>query len=217
MYKQYKLKVRRLHKLFRKRHTKAVAVGLVTTCCAGILIVMAKQPIHIDIVTYRPVLAMIADGESNGNYNAYYGNAQNQQVQLVRMPVSEVLRWQEAYIESGSPSSAVGRYQIIRPTLESLVRELGVDPSQPFDEAMQDRMAIALMERRGAVKYIAGDISRDEFAANIAQEWAALPKVRGNNPEQSYYAGDGLNKAHISPAEVQKVLDNFKTTHQQRS
>jgi hypothetical protein len=45
-------------------------------------------------------------------------------------------------------------------------------------------------------------ISREEFAYNLSKEWAALPKTIGENPEQSYYASDGLNKAQVSVAEL---------------
>ena len=41
-------------------------------------------------------------------------------------------------------------------------------------------------------------LRREEFAHNLSKEWAALPKAVGKNPEQSYYAGDGLNKARLS-------------------
>lgn len=54
-------------------------------------------------------------------------------------------------------------------------------------------------------------ISREQFAANLAMEWAALPRIIGGNPTQSYYAGDGLNKARISTGEVLAAIDKLKT------
>ena len=60
---------------------------------------------------------------------------------------------------------------------------------------MQDHLAVALLERRGAVHYASSTISREEFAANLAKEWAGLPRIIGENLTASYYDGDGLNKS----------------------
>lgn len=160
----------------------------------------------IDPAAYAPLLDTIARGESNGNYNAYYGHADNTTIQFTAMGVGEVLQWQDVFIKQGNPSSAVGKYQIINTTLRGLVQQLDIDTDARFDAALQDRMAIALLERRGAEEYVNKRLTREQFAANLAKEWAALPKVVGPNPEQSYYAGDGLNKVRISIDEVFRAL-----------
>lgn len=157
-----------------------------------------------EVERFSPVLNVIADGESNGNYNAYYGNGNNSSVIFTQMTVSEVLGWQASYVAGGSPSSAVGRYQFIQTTLAGLIQELQISPDAKFDENLQDRLAIQLLMRRGASDYINGRISREEFAANLAKEWASLPAVLGSNPQASYYDGDGLNSAHIS---IDQILD----------
>jgi muramidase (phage lysozyme) len=128
-------------------------------------------------------------------------------VKFTDMSIAEVLHWQKEFVAQGNPSSAVGRYQIINTTLDGLVNELGIEPTQKFDPPTQDKMAIALLERRGAEAYVNKELSEEEFAANLAKEWAALPKVIGDNPEQSYYAGDGLNKSHVEPQEVLKAIE----------
>lgn len=148
------------------------------------------------------LLNTIAKVESRSNYNAYFGNANNTSIQFTSMSVGEVLAWQEQFVEEGNPSSAVGRYQFIDSTLRGLVRELRVDESALFDPALQDRLAVALLERRGIRDYVDNKISREEFAHNLSKEWAALPKSVGENPERSYYAGDGLNKAQLSVGEM---------------
>lgn len=162
----------------------------------------SSRAVVIDQESYSSLLNTIAKGESRGNYNAYFGNANNKEIDFTKMSVGEVLRWQEEYVKSGSPSSAVGKYQIIRPTLLGLIEELQIDKNILFDSALQDKMAIALLERRGSLKYAENKITREQFAANLAQEWAALPKVVGDDPEKSYYDGDGLNKSHIDIDEV---------------
>lgn len=148
------------------------------------------------------LLNTIAKVESSQNYNAYFGNSKNTSIKFTDMTVAEVLAWQKQFVSQGNPSSAVGRYQFIDSTLQGLVRQLNIDEAMQFDEALQDRLAIALLERRGIHDYVNNKISREEFAHSLSKEWAALPKAIGDNPERSYYASDGLNKAQLSVNEI---------------
>ena len=161
-----------------------------------------NQRLQVDPVSAKPLLDLIARVESKGNYNAYFGNAGNTSIKFTEMSIADVLSWQEDFIAAGHPSSAVGRYQIISTTLKGLVQQLNIDTNQPFNEAMQDRMAVALLERRGATEYVNNQIDERQFAAELAKEWAALPKIIGDRPEQSYYASDGLNKALVGVDEI---------------
>lgn len=156
--------------------------------------------------TYNQLLQLIAQVESGDNYNAYYGNARNTKIKFTEMSIAEVLDWQDKFVASGNPSSAVGRYQIINTTLADLVKTLDIDSSQKFDKSTQDQLAAALMERRGLQQYVNNELSPEQFAANLAKEWAALPRIIGDNPEASYYAGDGLNHSRIKPAVVLKTI-----------
>ena len=165
-----------------------------------------NQRLQVDPVSAKPLLDLIARVESTGNYNAYFGNAGNTSITFTEMSVDQVMQWQEDFIAAGHPSSAVGRYQIISTTLKGLVQQLNIDTNQPFNEAMQDKMAVALLERRGATEYVNNQIDEQQFAAELAKEWAALPRVVGDRPEQSYYAGDGLNKALVKVDEVLRAV-----------
>ncbi len=165
-----------------------------------------NQRLQVDPVSAKPLLDLIARVESKGNYNAYFGNVGNTSITFTEMSVADVLSWQEDFIAAGHPSSAVGRYQIISTTLKGLVQQLAIDTNQPFNEAMQDRMAVALLERRGATEYVNNQIDGRQFAAELAKEWAALPKIIGDRPEQSYYAGDGLNKALVGVDEILRAV-----------
>lgn len=165
----------------------------------------------INPAAYQSLLTVIAEGESRGNYNAYFGSVANNTTDFTAMTVDEVLEWQTDYVAQGSPSNAVGRYQIIRPTLLGLVDELNLSGSEIFNEALQDKMAIALLERRGLIEFVRGDLSLEDFGHNLSKEWAALPRITGNNPEASYYAGDGLNASLISTGAVIEALRTFKT------
>lgn len=202
--------VRRL-KRFRRQlrcHKSAALFGMLLLVAAVAYAgYMSNQRLIVNPASYQDLLHLIGRAESNDNYNAYFGNAGNSAVEFTDMTIAEVLVWQHEYVREGSPSSAVGRYQIITTTLEELVRVLDVSHEQKFDTAMQDQMAIALLERRGAVEYVNRELSRQEFAANLAKEWAALPRAVGNHPEASYYAGDGLNKSRVEVFEVLQAIE----------
>lgn len=199
--------LRRVKRIKPTKRDWVVIAGLV------VVVVMVEQtmPPVINPSAYRPLLSVIARGESNGNYNAYFGNSANQSILFTGMSVAQVMQWQTNYADEGHASNAVGRYQFMGTTLAGLVKRLHIDPNARFDEKLQDRLAIALIERRGAIDYYEGKISREQFAANLSQEWASLPRIMGGNPEQSYYAGDGLNHAHVAPDEVLQAVAMIKT------
>lgn len=173
----------------------------------GYAVYMNNRRLTVNPVTYKPLLHLIAQAESKNNYNAYFGNAANSSIRFTDMSIAEVMKWQKDYIKRGSPSDAVGRYQIISTTLAGLVQEMNIDKTATFDAELQDKMAITLLERRGSKHYVNNDLSPHQFAANLSKEWAALPKVVGENPEASYYAGDGLNKSLVSVNEVLSAIE----------
>ena len=91
------------------------------------------------------------------------------------------------FVRKGSVSSSVGKYQIIRPTLLGLVQELNLDTRTRFDESLQDKLAITLLERRSAHAFATKKLTREQFAANLAKEWAALPKDLPPKSTAHYY------------------------------
>jgi hypothetical protein len=187
-----------------KRHVKPSHIGLVVLICAltSYAYYMETRRFTVNPSSYQPLMNLIGSVESSNNYDAHFGNSKNTQVRFTAMTITEVLNWQSQFIASGSASSAVGRYQILNTTLQSLVNELNIDVNQKFDENMQDKMAIALFERRGSIAFVNSEITVEEFAAQLAQEWAALPKVIGDSPDSSYYAEDGLNKSRTTQQDV---------------
>lgn len=143
------------------------------------------------------LLDFIAEKEgTRDNYNAYYSNGRNSETDFTTMTLNDVLAWQDNFVNGGSPSSAVGRYQIIRKTLRGLMSEMALTGDELFDAKMQDKMALTLLERRGLTRYKKGQMPAETFANNLAMEWASLPVVSGPKRGLSYYAGDGLNRAH---------------------
>ena len=156
-------------------------------------------------------MSLIGKIESNDNYNAYFGNPSNNEIKFTDMTIDQVMRWQADFIADENASSAVGRYQIINTTLVGLVRELKIDTKEKFNQQTQDRMAIALFERRGSTAFINNEVTAEEFAARLAKEWAALPKVIGDNPGSSYYANDGLNSSRAKPETVLGVVNQLSS------
>jgi muramidase (phage lysozyme) len=193
------------HRILKKNSGKLLLLGGIIAL-SFIMTQRFNEPSKVDPAAYTSLLNTIAKGESGGNYNAYFGSPANASVRFTDMSVGEVLQWQEEHVRQGSVSNAVGKYQIIRPTLVGLVDQLKIDQGERFDEALQDRLAIALLERRGAEEYVNDKLTREEFAANLAKEWAALPKATGPNPHESYYAADGINKSRVSVDEVYSAL-----------
>lgn len=160
----------------------------------------------------KGVLDFIANFEAPEGYNQVYGGTRLDPPRpITTMTVREVLHWQDRSVAAGSASSAAGRYQIIRGTLREQVRAGAVGLDEKFTPEVQDRIGNSLLEKRGLSDYRAGRISRETFADNLAKEWASLPAQkrdkRGRKATgQSYYAGDGLNRAHTSQQSVLDVL-----------
>jgi muramidase (phage lysozyme) len=142
------------------------------------------------------LLNLIGGIEAPQGYNQVYGGSKiSTPKPLTTMTIAEVMEWQRQSIAAGSASSAAGRYQILRGTLSDLVKAGYARTSDLFNATTQDKLAIALMERRGLSDYQSGRISETTFANNLAKEWASLPVVTGSKAGRSYYDGDGLNSA----------------------
>lgn len=202
-----------LSSLFRVDRRTLVAAGVILLMISPFVarnLYHEPMPAAVDPSAYTPLLETIAKGESEGNYNAHYGNASNTTVRFTEMTIGEVLQWQDDYVKAGNPSNAVGKYQFMGPTLRGLMVKLDISADTKFDATLQDRLAIALLEKRGALDFVESKMTRQQFAANLAKEWAALPKVLGTNPHQSYYAGDGLNKVQVTIDEVYTALGPLK-------
>jgi len=156
------------------------------------------------------LLAFIREPESGGDYNIVWGGIRKKHrppYLLTTMTIKEVLAWQDS-IDPIYRSEAAGAYQIMEDTLRDLYPHAGFDGSEVFGIDTQDRLAIALLKRRGLDRYLAGKLSTTKFANNLAREWASLPVVSGSQKGRSAYAGDGLNKSHVA---VEPFLDAVRS------
>ncbi len=162
-----------------------------------------------------PIFDVIGKYESRGDYTAVYGGIPEAQrpAALRAMTVAEVISWQRKVVNAGAKSSAAGKYQIIRKTLETCSARAGVAQTRKFDVNTQDELALDLLRARSMQAFLDGKIDADDMMLNLAKEWASLPvprdmqgASRAIKAGQSYYAGDGLNKAHATIAEVGQAL-----------
>ena len=158
-------------------------------------------------------LDFIAGFEAPKGYDTVYGNRMDLMPKpLTSMTLAEVIADGPRRTKVLG-SSACGRYQFMTATLQGIRKELVLMGSDLFTSDLQDRLALHLLRRRGYDKFMAGTLSMTGFGLQIAQEWASFPVlaackgahrsvVRG----QSYYAGDGMNKALVKPEAVEAAL-----------
>ncbi|EIZ87152.1 putative transmembrane protein [Methylobacterium sp. GXF4] len=166
------------------------------------------------------LLNFIAGFEAPKGYDTVYAN------KMAQMPKPLTSMTLDAVIADGSRrtkafgSSACGRYQFMTATLQDLRKQMVLMGTDLFTPDFQDRLAMQLLLRRGYDKFMAGKMTITAFGLAIAQEWASFPVltackgatrqlVRG----QSYYAGDGLNKALVKPEAVEAALRNAFATN----
>ncbi len=151
-------------------------------------------------MTIKALLDFIGKAESGGDYEIVWRGIapKNRPKKLTAMTVGEVLAWQKLMRKIGAISTAAGKYQIIYATLLGGYKIAEVSLDDPFSPETQDKLATMLLNRRGMGKYIAGLMSTEDFANNLAKEWASLPVVTGPTKGMSYYGSDGLNKSLVS-------------------
>jgi len=168
------------------------------------------------------LITFIVSIEAPAGFGTIFGNRQSAlKKPLTQMTIDEVLAAQKTWstkawarkFKSTAASSAAGGPQFMRATLLSLKAEGKCRGDEPFDEATQRRLAYALLQRRGFDRFVAGKMSRAAFALELAKEWASFPVLKKTQGAhrivargQSYYAGDGLNKALVSPVRVEAAL-----------
>jgi len=155
--------------------------------------------------------------KDRASYDVIYGHKQHKLAKpLTSMTIGEIVDAQKSWSKNHG-SSAAGGYQFMRATLIDLSKELHLRGDQVFNPDLQDRLGYHLLKRRGYESFMAGTISQEEFGKRLAQEWASLPVLAATRGAtrmvgrgQSYYAGDGLNKALVDPVEFEMVLQVAK-------
>jgi conjugal transfer mating pair stabilization protein TraG len=129
------------------------------------------------------LLDLIAAPESRGNYNAWYGDAAQDRVDLSSFTVDQVRDLQADLVRSNG-GSAIGRYQLLDDTLDGLVERLGLSGNERFTRSSRTEWPCSL-PRMPAWTTDRREISDERFAENLSQVWAGLPRDGSN---ESYYA-----------------------------
>lgn len=149
-----------------------------------------------------PLLDLIGALESNGNYNAVYGQAgATEDLSQYTLDQIHDLQYRHGKLTG---SSAFGKYQFLRKTLLGLREQLGLSGAEKFTPELQDELATALLIGRGLYRWESGVLSDSTFMDNLSKEWASLPYRNG----RSYYDRDSMgNHALTSRSEVRAALD----------
>ncbi|WP_421440656.1 hypothetical protein [Agrobacterium tumefaciens] len=174
------------------------------------------------------LLDFIGDIEAPEGYDTIFGNRQgNLPVPLTQMTYGDIIDAQanwgsKTWVRNNwghkTASSAAGRYQFMRATLQDVAKEVRtIDGRTIFSSGLQDRLGYYLLLRRGYADFISGKLNLVQFGLNLAQEWASFPVLSGTAGQhrdvmrgQSYYAGDGLNKSLIKPEQVEQRLRHVR-------
>ncbi len=168
----------------------------------------------------KALLNLIAKGEATQGADPYTSLwPSSSEPGLVQMTLSEVQQFQRQRVANGFRSSACGRYQFIQTALSDCIQYLGCNPlAVRFTPDIQDALIIAkLKKQRKLDQWISGSIDTPAFMLELSKEFASFPvpydvQRRGRTifKGQSYYAGDGLNKANHDADSVYQSLEDIK-------
>ena len=153
------------------------------------------------------VLDFISQYESRGIYDMRNGGTRDRRI--LDMTIAEVLQYQRTAPWPDGESSAIGRYQYVRATLEWVTGQMGVNRNtQKFDEAFQDRLCIFDARRRCRLdQWLNGSMDSTTFSHRLAQVWSSIP----NRNNRSAHLGIGSNRRGINLDQSVAQLDAIRT------
>jgi muramidase (phage lysozyme) len=144
-------------------------------------------------------------GESAGNYNATIGDIEGRTYgDLSVRSLADIYSCMDDMLARGLPSTATGRYQIIRRTMQSLQAHFALPDSTLFLPVLQDTFAVRLLVGRGYPAWWRRHFTDAEFAHGISCEWASLPDP--DRDGASHYDGVGANHASTTLGHVYDML-----------
>jgi hypothetical protein len=206
-----------------KLANKAIKLNLTRLCnCGGFSQNNQEKPTQKSKYkwSHSPFGNLIAKKESNDNYNICNKTKGEYQVirniKVVDTKIEDIVEKQK-----NRDVFAVGRYQLIPKTLNEAIVALKLDVSKNLDEEMQDKIFdefLINIKRPKIIKYLEKDGSIDDAMHESAKEWASIGVAKGKGMSkgriakggESYYADDGLNKAHITPEQIKESLIKSK-------
>jgi muramidase (phage lysozyme) len=139
------------------------------------------------------LLSLIGSAEAGrAGYNAIHNRARVLPDKLpTEMTVQEIIDWIDA---TPRQNHAIGRYQIIPMTLSYLIAAEDIPLTAVFSPALQDRLALRLIEDAGLPEFLSGQMAPADFLDSLAFVWAGLPLRSG----LSAYEGFAGNSATLS-------------------
>jgi hypothetical protein len=171
----------------------------------------------------RKLLDFVAKGEAARGGDPYASVFPSRIIpEITQMSLEQIFQFQRNRTAPrsqgglGLESSACGRYQFIRATLEEVVRRSGISTSTRYNAQCQDFLILKRLEfSRQLNQWKSGGISDAQFCLNLAKEFASIPvpfTTRGArrtvNPGESFYAGVGSNRA-VGHANVSVILQEL--------
>jgi muramidase (phage lysozyme) len=176
---------------------------------------MIPAPAHEILSLIRVTETGRADGTA---YETIYSHAEGKLSKpITSMTIDELMKNQKGFTTSFG-SSASGAYQFMRATLQDLKQKCALSGLELFTPELQDNLGYELLRRRGYQPWVDGRSSTDTFMIGLAKEWASFPvpsRMKGAHRMcergQSYYAGDGVNKALAKPDVVWLACEAART------
>ncbi len=168
-----------------------------------------------------PFGLLIRKYESSGNYDIYNATKPRLKVfpngNITGLSLDDIIKKQE-----NREMFAVGAYQIIPNTLLEVIKKLDFNGDDLFIKELQDAAFddyLTRFKRPSIFDYFYKNGGLDRAAKNVAYEWASMPIKSGDglnrggtsNGCSSYYAGDGLNSAHLCYDELTRIMQDSKT------
>lgn len=156
-------------------------------------------------------------GESCGNYNATFGDPNGKTYgDLSKKTLAQIYEMQTEMVNKNGVSSATGRYQALKGTLEEYQERQGLKDNALFTQQLQDEFGVTKMADRGYSKWWHAEINDDEFMHRLSCEWASLPDPYNNG--KSHYDGDsagnhascGLDDFRLALFEARKYIDGVE-------
>lgn len=187
----------------------------------------------------EPIKSLINTVEGNYNSYNYYTVGKNGKKKLVSVLnggtaiVTETIAQIRAK-QAAKTYFAVGKFQAIPDTLDTVVRALNLSPDTVFNAATQERVGewLLLQSRQSLGNYLLGKNAGTEKDLESAiqaagQEWASLPVVYSAQKEKigevvggasttTYYGGVGGNKG-TSTYRIKDIAQNLIRSRIQQS
>jgi hypothetical protein len=171
----------------------------------------------------RQLLDFISKGEAARGGDPYASVFPSRIMpEILQMSIEQIFEFQRHRTRSrangglGLESSACGRYQFIRSTLQDVVQAAGIPTTTRYTPQCQDFLILTrLRVSRQLNQWKSSSISDAQFCLNLAKEFASIPvpfttrgATRTVNAGESFYAGVGSNRA-VGHANVDVILQEL--------